>query len=130
MPRSVGRPARYRATPLYKLRKIIGGSVPMTQPVLGNLIGAALPTLKTMGNREMSAALLEKIRFATGAIWDASKKRWLFDRWVLADAENVRLVAFTHDLYLEYRQILTSPPADPDRELVLMMAWLDQLFKR
>jgi hypothetical protein len=47
----------------------------------------------------MSAALLEKIRFATGAIWDPGKKRWLFDRWLLAGAEDVRFVPFTHDLY-------------------------------
>jgi hypothetical protein len=112
------------------LRKAIGGAFPISQPALAELVDAALPTLKWLGNRPMSAPLLEKIRFATGAIWDPEKKRWLFDRWVLAGAEDVRFVPFTHDLYLEYRQILTSQPADPARELVLMMAWLDQLLKR
>jgi hypothetical protein len=112
------------------LRKAIGGALPITQPELAKLVEAALPTLKWLGNRPMSTPLLEKIRFATGAIWDPEKKRWLFDRWVLTGVEDVRFVPFTHDLFLAYRQILTSPPADPDRELVLMMAWLDQLFKR
>jgi hypothetical protein len=117
---------------LYKLRKIIGGAAPITQPALAELINAALPTLKCLGNRPMSAPLLKKIRFATGAIWDPAKKRWLFDNWLLSHAQDTgeRFVPFTRELFEAYRQILTSPPADPARKLVLMMAWLDQLFKR
>jgi hypothetical protein len=114
------------------LRKIIGGSLPMTQPELAKLIGAALPTLKTLGHREMSAALLEKIRFATGAVWDENKKRWLFDRYLLAGAQETeeRFVPFTYNLFQEYRRILTTPLDTHEEDLVLMHAWLDQLFRR
>ena len=132
MPRPRGPKARYRATPLYRLRKAIGGSLPITQPELAKLIDAALPTLKWLGNRPMSSTLLEKIRFATGCVWDASKKRWLFDRSLLAGTQEAqeRLVPATHDLVQEYRRILTRALDTHEEDLVSMRAWLDQLFRR
>jgi hypothetical protein len=108
----------------------------MTQPALAHLINAPDSTMKALeagerGTRGLSPAILEKIRFATGAVWDTQKKRWLFDRFLLAgtvDPED-RFVPLTRNLFLEYRRIFAGPVANPEEDLVLMRAWLDELFK-
>lgn len=104
MPRPRGPRTRNKTTPLYRLRKAIGGDHPISQPTFAELVGAALPTLKWLGNRRMSSALLEKIRSATGAEWNADRKRWEFQG-----------LPYTREIFLSFQSFLEAPLPTPRR---------------
>jgi hypothetical protein len=110
----------------------------MTQATLADLIDVPLPTLKALetgqrGVKGLSPAILEKIRFRTGATWNAQKRRWLFDRLYLGAAieRDERFVPVTWALVEEYRRILTNLPNVPGNQFEkLMRASVDELLKR
>ena len=140
MPRPRGPRSSFRKHPLFKLRKAMGSRLaPLTQAALAELIDAPLATLKALevgarGVKGLSPAILEKISSATGATWDAQKKRWLFDRLYLGAAIEIdkRFVRVTRALVEEYRRLQSEGLSGNQKENfeVLMRASLEQLFKR
>jgi hypothetical protein len=104
---------KHTAGPIFKLRRIIGGDSPMSQPQFAKLVDVPFETIRSIetGRRRKDLGptpeVLDKIKFATAAAWNPQESMWEF---AFKDPLSKKLVPFTYALYLKYRHYIETPP--------------------
>jgi len=128
--------------PLRLLREALsemGEKYPITQAELSQITGIPLNTIKALeqNQRPLSDDVRVKIALATGAVWDARKRRWVCGLQLdglsplsTQGSLNVPDKPFTREFFLKFREQHSRRPEDADaQEMLLMMRMMALLQK-
>jgi hypothetical protein len=127
----MGRPQKHINHPLYKLRLLLSErGRAITQPELARLIDVPLPTLQSIecGRRGTSSRtglnkeLREKIERALFAVWNDSKRSWMFK---FSDPPR----EFSYQLFEQYRRFIKEHAALPRTDVEILKMVIDALFQ-
>jgi transcriptional regulator with XRE-family HTH domain len=117
-------------SPLYTLRQ----RCRLTQPEFARLIGVAFDTVQSVetGRAKLTPGILEKVRYATGAVWKDKKSEWLLDwniRRHLAKPVEDKETPFTAELFAQFQGLKTTPisKARLEDDQKTMHEWVDTL---
>lgn len=121
----MGRPQKHTNHPLYKLRVILSGTErAITQPELSRIVDVPLPTLQSIecGRRGWTDEVRSKIRQMIWAVWDETKKRWMFE-YSFPPKE------FSYQLFEQYRKFISESARIPETDPETIKMRVDALFE-
>jgi hypothetical protein len=120
----MGRPQKYKSSPLFKLRRILGERSPMPQNEFAAKIDVSLDTIQAIetGRRGLTQGVLKKIVTALWAVWDPKGSRWML-QYASPPQE------FTRELFGQYQSFIVkkAPIRESDPEVIKMR--IDALFE-
>jgi transcriptional regulator with XRE-family HTH domain len=95
-------------SPIAELRHVIG----LSQPKFARLLGVSFDTVASLevGRARVTPFILEKVQFATGAVWDEKNQLWRLDPWVRHFLKEEIGARYTSEIYERFRDLSPVSP--------------------